>query len=238
MRRKVWRTPRPVRVAAVPLTPRAPVSSTEAMVIFLPASPASARRRRPVTGPQCSRMSLASAAALSSAADADCSPYMALPSCSLSFSSIFGQSGFAITFETPQGIPSAKPFRIGLDFSTSPDSSSHVRGGSRVLPLLLYVDWATFARLDRYSMHFQAASWFLPLLKSTRLSPAIVVAHPAEPSGSGAAAHLPLIFGNSPSSTPANQAPAMYMPTLPVAKATRPSLEFRKSFGAYFVRPT
>src|SRR4051794_20484782 len=168
-------------------------------------------------------MSLASSAALSSAAEADCSPYMALPSCSLSFSSILGQSGLAITLLTPHGIASAKPLRTGLDFCRSADSSSDVRGGSSVLPLLLNVHWATFSGLDRNSIHFQAASWFLPLLNSTRLSPAIVVAHPAEPLGSGAAAHLPLIFGNSPSRTPANQAPAMYMPTLPVAKDTRPS---------------
>ena len=51
----------------------------------------------------------------------------------------------------------------------------------------------------------------------------MVVLQPAGPSGSGAVAHLPLISGNSVVSVPANQAPAMYMPTWPWAKATRPS---------------
>ena len=41
----------------------------------------------------------------------------------------------------------------------------------------------------------------------------MVVLQPAVPSGSGAVAHLPSILGNSSLNVPANQAPAMYIPT-------------------------
>src|SRR4051794_28089343 len=165
---------------------------------------------------------------------------MALPRSWLSLSSTLGHLGLAITLLTAHFIWSAKPLSTGLSAVSSGDSSSDVRGGSKVLPLLLKVHCATFSGWERNSSHFHVASWFFPPLKSTRLSPAIVVAQPADPSGSGAAAHLPLIFGNSPSRTPANHAPAMYMATFPVANATRPSYEFelRKSFGEYFARST
>src|SRR5687767_15315098 len=94
-----------------------------------------------------------------------------------------------------------------------------------------------FSGRDRYSIHSHAASLLSPS-KSTSASPAIVVLQPASPSGSGAVAHLPSIFGNSSDSTPASHAPATYMPTVPRAKAMRPSYEFelRKSFGAYWVK--
>src|SRR5919202_4284238 len=92
---------------------------------------------------------------------------------------------------------------------------------------------------ERNSIHFQAASLFLLCSKITSASPAIVVAHCLS-SGSGAAAHLPLISGNSLRSVPANQAPATYMATVPLAKATRPSyeLELKKSSGEYLRSPT
>jgi len=78
---------------------------------------------------------------------------------------------------------------------------------------------------DRNSIHSHAASLFLLLLVTTRLSPAMVVAQRAGPTGIGATLHLPVIFGNDCVISPPNQAPASYMATCPLANATRPSQE-------------
>src|SRR3954470_17671089 len=185
-------------------------------------------------------MSWASLAALSRAWDGVASPYIALPSWSFSSCSMRGHFGFEIVFVTPHFIASAKPLRIGFFCTSSGDSRSDLRGGSSVLPFASNVHWERFSGRERYSSQSQAAALFFEPSKSTRLSPAMVVLQPASPSGSGAAAHLPLIFGNSVCNAPANHAPAMYIATFPCAKATRPSYEFelRKSAGEYLRRPT
>src|SRR4051794_15571856 len=185
-------------------------------------------------------MSLASEAAASSAWSGFSSPYIALPRWSLSDSSIFGHFGLAITLATPHFIWSAKPLRIGFFSARRGEFSSDVRGGSVVPFGLPNVHFSMFAGVERNSTHFHAASCCLPPDGMTSVSPAIVVAQPWLPSGSGAAAHLPSSLGYSPVSVLANQAPAMYIATLPLANATRPSYEFelRKSLGEYFVSPT
>src|SRR3954463_14251942 len=154
---------------------------------------------------------------------------MALPSCSLSVSSTFGHFGLLIRLVTPQSIALMKPLSTGLFSTSSGDCRSDVRVGMIVLVGSSTVQRFMLSGRVRKSIQIQAASCLSPCENATRLSPAIVVLHPASPSGSGAVAHLPSIFGNSSLSTPASHAPAMYMPTLPLANATRPSyeLEFR-----------
>src|SRR5205809_631777 len=97
------------------------------------------------------------------------------------------------------------------------------RGGNRVLYLSPMVHCFITSGCDRYSSHNHAASGFFACCMTARESPAIVVAHPAGPAGSGAEAHFPSIFGKEEFISPANQLPAMYIATCPFANATRPS---------------
>src|SRR5919112_3375456 len=165
---------------------------------------------------------------------------MALPSSVLRASEAWPQFGLVVVSLTAHFIWSAKPLSQGLYRPSWGSESSDWRGGSRVAVGVPKVHSFMFSGRDRYSIHSQAASLFLLWLVTTKLSPAMVVAQRAGPAGSGATLHLPLIFGNDWAISPPNQAPAMYMPTLPVAKATRPSqeLEARKSGGEYLRSPT
>src|SRR3954451_1522266 len=148
---------------------------------------------------------------------------MALPSWSLRICSTFGHFGLLMRLVTPQLISFTKPLRTGFFSARSGEFRSDVRVGMIVLFGSSTLHRFMFSGWLRNSIHVHAASWFLLAENSVRLSPAIVVLQPASPSGSGAVAHLPSIFGNSSLSTPASQAPAMYMPTVPLANATRPS---------------
>src|SRR5215213_6465257 len=165
---------------------------------------------------------------------------MALPSSVLRASEAYPQYVFLVGTFTEKFIWSAKPLSQGLYLPSSGSDSSDWRGGSSVAVGVPKVHSFMLSGRDRNSTHSQAASLFLLWLVTTRLSPAMVVAQRAGPAGSGATLHLPLIFGNDWAISPPNQAPAMYMPTLPVANAVRPSqeLEARKSGGAYLRSPT
>src|SRR3954465_4392439 len=115
-------------------------------------------------------MSLASEAAAASAWAGCSSPYIALPRWSLSDSSIFGHFGLAMTLATPHFIWSAKPLRIGFFSVSSGDFSSEGRGGSVGPFLLPNVHAVMFSGLERNSIHFQAASWFLPAERRVSVS--------------------------------------------------------------------
>src|SRR5919198_577974 len=113
--------------------------------------------------------------------------------------STFPQFGFWLRSVMPHFMLSAKPASTGLLSNTWGLLSRDVRGGRSddgafFVPMF---HRAMFCGAERNSIHFQAASWFLLCERITRLSPAIVVAHwlPAVSVGSGATAHLPLIFG-------------------------------------------
>src|SRR5437588_12198184 len=142
---------------------------------------------------------------------------MALPSCVLSASEICGHFGFVRLSFTAQLICFAMSASQGLNLPSWGSLSSDWRGGSRVVVLDPNVQVFMFLALARNSIHNQAASAVFVWLNMTRVSPAIVVAHPFGPFGIGETAHFPLIFGNSVSIWPPNQAPASYMPTLPGA---------------------
>src|SRR5689334_25017643 len=99
----------------------------------------------------------------------------------------------------PHFMLSAKPFSTGLFANTSGLFSSDVRGGSSdegcfLVPRSIS---AMFCGAEMNSIHFHAASGFLLAAGITSTSPAIVVAHglPSSLVGSGAVAHLPVIFG-------------------------------------------
>src|SRR4051794_37831025 len=148
---------------------------------------------------------------------------MALPSSWFSDFSTCGNLGFASGLSTPHFMRSANGFSTGLAWGRSGEFNRDARGGRSGPFADLQVQRARLSGRERYSIHLQAASDFLVCANITSESPAIVVLQPAVPFGSGAAAHLPSIFGNSECSVPANQAPATYIPTLPCANATRPS---------------
>src|SRR3569833_3198559 len=147
---------------------------------------------------------------------------MALPSWSLRMVSTRGYLGLETVLATPHAIRSAKGFRTGLDVARSAPPSSDFVGGSSV-PSVLYVHLARLSGWERNSIHSHAASETFVRSKITSESPARVVLHPAVPLGGGAAAHLPLSLGYSSWRVPANQAPAMYLATSPVANAARPT---------------
>src|SRR3954468_6111279 len=147
---------------------------------------------------------------------------MALPSWSLRMVSIRGDLGLETVLATPHDIRSAKGFRTGFALARSALPISDFVGGSCV-PSVLYVQVARLSGCDRNSIHSHAASETFVWSNITSESPARVVLHPATPLGGGAAAHLPSSLGYSSASVPANQAPAMYIATSPLANAVRPS---------------
>src|SRR4051794_6371956 len=102
-------------------------------------------------------------------------------------------------FVIPHDMFSAKPWSTGKFANTFGSSSSDWRGGSSDDGVFLVPmsKRAMFCGAERNSIHFQAASCSLLWEKITSASPAIVVAQglPSSIVGSGAVAHLPLIFG-------------------------------------------
>src|SRR5436305_6036980 len=136
------------------------------------------------------------------------------------------QFGFWLRSVMPHFMFAAKGFRIGLLLNVAGLLRSDVRGGSSVVGFFFVPRFssAMFCGAERNSIHFQAASWFLPADGITSASPAIVVAQglPAVSVGSGATAQLfPIWFLKLFCISPANHAPAMYMAVLPVAKVVR-----------------
>src|SRR5690348_5255291 len=136
------------------------------------------------------------------------------------------QFGLSLRFVMPHFMLSANGFRIGLDLNVAGLFRSDVRGGSSVVGFFFVPRFsrAMFCGAERNSIHFQAASWFLPVDGITRASPAMVVAQGlvAVIVGSGATAQLfPICFLKLFSISPANHAPAMYMAVLPVANVLR-----------------
>src|SRR5690242_14843484 len=154
-------------------------------------------------------------------------PYMPCASASDSGpESTLPQFGLLLRFVMPHFILSANGFRIGLALNVSGLFRSDVRGGSRVVGFCFVPRFsrAMFCGAERNSIHFHAASWFLPADGITRASPAMVVAQGlvAVSVGCGATAQLfPICFLNVFSISPANHAPAMYIAVLPVAKVLR-----------------
>src|SRR3954452_20594335 len=108
---------------------------------------------------------------------------MALPSCSLRMVSIRGYFGLETVLATPHDIRSAKGFRTGFSLARSAPPSSDFVGGSSV-PSVLYVQLARLSGCERTCIHSHAASETFVLLNITSESPAMVVLHPATPSGS------------------------------------------------------
>src|SRR3954453_12331229 len=105
----------------------------------------------------------------------------------------------SLVLRIPHFMLSANPASTGLFSNTFGSESSDCRGGSSddgafFVPRL---NSAMFCGADRNSIHFHAASAFLLCEKITSASPAIVVAQglPSSIVGSGAVAHLPVIFG-------------------------------------------
>src|SRR3954453_10032041 len=130
------------------------------------------------------------------------------------------QCGFSLRLVMPHLRPTAKLCSSGNAEKAFGSWMSELRGGSSDAGCFLVPRFssAMFCGASTNSIHFQAASGFLLCDRMTSASPAIVLAHwlPSVSVGSGAAAHLPLILGKLLFISPANQAPAMYMPTLPV----------------------
>src|SRR4051794_8664870 len=110
---------------------------------------------------------------------------MALLSSSLSTVSTRGYLGLGTALATPHDIRSAKGFSTGFSLARSALSRSAFVGGSCV-PSVLYVQLARLSGCERNSIHSQAASETFVWLNITSESPAMVVLHPAAPSGSGA----------------------------------------------------
>src|SRR5437763_665821 len=136
------------------------------------------------------------------------------------------QFGFWLRSVMPHFMFSANGFRIGFDLNVSGLFRSDVRGGSSVVGFFFVPRFsrAMFCGADRNSIHFHAASWLWPAEGITRASPAMVVAQglPVVSVGRGATAQLfPIVFLKVFSISPANQAPAMYIAVLPVAKVPR-----------------
>src|SRR3954463_10280599 len=86
------------------------------------------------------------------------------------------QFGLSLRFVMPHFMLSANGLRIGLDLNVSGLFRSELRGGSSVVGFFFVPRFsrAMFCGADRNSIHFQAASWFLPADGITRASPAIV----------------------------------------------------------------
>src|SRR3954453_11775223 len=141
----------------------------------------------------------------------------------LSCSSILGNLGLATVLATPHSISFAKPPSTGLVLTKSGELSKDFSGGSSVPFSDLYVHVARFSFFCRNSIQSHAASGFLLFARRISESPAIVVLHPAGPSGSGAVLHLASVLGFSDWMVPAGHEPAMSRATLPCSKATRPS---------------
>src|SRR5919112_5473106 len=119
------------------------------------------------------------------------------------------QFGLSLRLVIPHFMLSANGFRTGLALNVSGLLRSDVRGGSSVVGFVFVPRFrrAMFCGADRNSIHFQAASWFLPADGITRASPAMVVAQGlvAVIVGSGAPAQLfPICFLNVFSISPAN----------------------------------
>src|SRR3954454_1385874 len=136
------------------------------------------------------------------------------------------QFGLSLRSVIPHFMLSANGFRIGLALNVSGLFRSDVRGGNSVVGFFFVPRFssAMFCGAERNSIHFQAASWFLPAEGITSASPAMVVAQglPSVSVGNGATAQLFLIwFLKLFCISPANHAPAMYMAVLPVAKVVR-----------------
>src|SRR5947208_2558914 len=159
--------------------------------------------------------------------------------------STWPQFGFWLRSVMPHFMLAANGFRMGLDLKVAGLFRSEVRGGRSVVGFFFVPRFssAMFCGAERNSIHFQAASWFLPADGITSASPAIVVAQglPAVSVGRGATAQLFLIvFLNVFSISPANHAPAMYMAVLPVAKVLREVQESepQRSGDEYLRSPT
>src|ERR687894_2923816 len=108
---------------------------------------------------------------------------MALPSSALRASEACPQLGLVVVSLTAHFIWSAKPLSQGLYRPSSGSASSDWRGGSRVAVGVPKVHSFRFSGRDRNSIHSQAASLFLLALVTARLSPAMVVAQRAGPTG-------------------------------------------------------
>src|SRR3954454_4740413 len=159
--------------------------------------------------------------------------------------STWPQLGFWLMSVMPHFMLVANGLRTGLDVKVAGLFRSDVRGGRSVVGFFFVPRFsrAMFCGADRNSIHFQAASWFLPADGITRASPAMVVAQglPAVSVGSGATAQLsPIWFLKLFCISPANHAPAMYIAVLPVAKVLREVQESEPHMSGeeYLRRPT
>src|SRR3954464_7363932 len=111
--------------------------------------------------------------------------------------STWPQFGFWLRSVMPHFMLAANGFRIGFDTKVAGLFRSDVRGGRSVVGFFFVPRFssAMFCGADRNSIHFHAASWFLPDDGITSASPAMVVAQGLVDVsvGSGATAHLPVM---------------------------------------------
>src|SRR3954453_12670102 len=107
------------------------------------------------------------------------------------------QFGFWLRLVMPHFMFVAKPFSTGFDLNVPGLFRSDVRGGRSVVGFFFVPRFrsAMFCGAERNSIHFHAASWFLPDDGITSASPAMVVAQGLVDVsvGSGATAHLPVM---------------------------------------------
>ena len=192
-----------------------------------PSAPVASPGRSRVEGPSLVagrlRVSRPCWAALSSASEAVWSPYIALPSSVLRSSSIRGNFGFGdVLRRRTHGVGEALEDRLRLD-QVGRLQQRVERREQRAALGLVGPRRRCCSGWERYSIHSHAASgsWCSSKHDQRVTGDRGLAARRAlgQRRGRPLAVDLRELVGASP----ANQAPAMYMPTWPLAKATRPS---------------